>query len=335
MKLLRKILLPFVPIYKAITWTRNYAYNHNILKSRSYDTPVICVGNLSVGGTGKTPMIEYLIRLLQNDHKVATLSRGYKRTTKGFILADETATAKTIGDEPLQFYNKFKNIFVAVDTNRQHGIEQLLKFQNAPDVILLDDAFQHRRVRAGLNVLLSSYHKLYVDDMSLPTGDLREPISGAKRADIIVITKCPEALDLRQKNDIIKKLNKAPHQKVFFSWINYANEIISVNNRKPLSDLKTDTFTLVTGIANAGHLVTYLERLGLNFEHLNFGDHHHFTNTELERLKQKKTILTTEKDFTRLRDYLEHEQLYYLPIKVRLDNEEGFNSSVKDFVNSF
>lgn len=333
MKLLRDILLPFVPVYKAITWTRNYAYDRDILSSKSYDVPVICVGNLSVGGTGKTPMIEYLIRLL-NDFSIATLSRGYKRDIKGFQIANESSTANSIGDEPFQFYTKFGDITVAVDADRQNGISRLLSLKNPPEIILLDDAFQHRKVKAGFNILLTAYDKLYVDDMSLPTGDLREPVSGAKRANIIIVTKCPETIDEQEKNQIISKLKPEEHQSVFFSSIKYANEVISLNGNKLLSDLHNG-FSLVTGIANPEPLLTYLNLKGYTYEHLNFSDHHKFTEAEITALKTRELVLTTEKDFMRLKDYLDPDKLYYLPINVQLDNQEAFNELVVSFVTSF
>ena len=180
MKFIRIILFPIVPIYYLVTWLRNKLYDTGIKSSKSYDFPVICVGNLSTGGTGKTPMIEYLIRLLKDEKSLATLSRGYKRKTEGFVLADENANANTIGDEPFQFYTKFNAIAVAVDSDRQNGIAQLRKLKIQPEVILLDDAYQHRKVKAGFNILLTAYNNLYYKDMVLPTGNLREPRSGAK-----------------------------------------------------------------------------------------------------------------------------------------------------------
>ncbi|MDA8769201.1 tetraacyldisaccharide 4'-kinase, partial [Winogradskyella sp.] len=191
MKILRILLFPIVPIYFFVTWLRNRLYDSGVKSSKSYGFPVICVGNLSTGGTGKSPMVEYLIRLLQTDKKVATLSRGYKRVTKGFLLADESVNVDMVGDEPYQFYKKFDNIYIAVDEDRQHGIIELRNFKPQPEVILLDDAYQHRKVKAGFNILLTSFGKLYTNDMVLPTGDLREPMSGAKRADVIIITKSP------------------------------------------------------------------------------------------------------------------------------------------------
>ena len=175
MKILRYILFPVVPIYYVVTWLRDKLYDLGIKSSKSYDFPVICVGNLSVGGTGKTPMIEYLIRLLHNDYKIATLSRGYKRNTRGFVVADATSDASSIGDEPFQFYKKFNDIIVSVDADRQNGIARLRDLQPQPNVILLDDAFQHRKVKAGFNILLTSYGNLFTDDWLLPTGNLREP----------------------------------------------------------------------------------------------------------------------------------------------------------------
>jgi tetraacyldisaccharide 4'-kinase len=189
MNLLRKILFPFAILYGFITSIRNFLFDTGILRSYSFDLPVIAVGNLSVGGTGKTPQIEYLIRLLSDKYKVATLSRGYKRQSEGFVLANSTSDAVQLGDEPFQFYQKFKNIQVAVDANRKNGIEQLLSNSNAPEVILLDDAFQHRKVKAGFYIMLTSFGDLYCNDFMLPTGNLRESRNGVQRANVVIVTK--------------------------------------------------------------------------------------------------------------------------------------------------
>src|SRR6478752_1663867 len=207
MNLLRKILFPFAVLYGFITSIRNFLYDNNLLKSYSFDLPIIAVGNLSVGGTGKTPQIEYLIRLLSSKYKVATLSRGYKRKSEGFVLADETSNAEILGDEPFQFFQKFKNIQVAVDANRKNGIEQLLSQPEKPEVILLDDAYQHRKVKAGFYIMLTAYGDLYADDFMLPTGNLREYRSGANRANLIVVTKCPPNLSISEQENIKNKLN--------------------------------------------------------------------------------------------------------------------------------
>lgn len=334
MKLIRKILFPLTPIYYAVTGLRNKLYDLGVKISTSYNFPVICVGNLSVGGTGKTPMIEYLIRLLKDDYDLATLSRGYKRKTKGFQLANENATAESIGDEPFQFYTKFHNdIMVAVDSNRKNGIDKLRSSKPFPQVVLLDDAFQHRRVKAGYNILLTTYSNPYYKDFVLPTGDLREPRNGARRADIIIVTKCSEDLNDDIKDTIRAKINPEENQHVFFSYIAYADELISATSKIKIQNLSA--FTLVTGIANPKPLIAFLEKKALKFEHLSFKDHHEFSKHDIADLEKKEFIVTTEKDFMRLKQYesLRH-KLFYLPITVRIDNETKFNKLIKDFVNA-
>ena len=332
MKLLRKILFPIVPIYYTVTSLRNKLYDLGIKRSKSYDFPILCVGNLSVGGTGKTPMIEYLIHLLKDDYKVATLSRGYGRNTKGFLLATKSVTAESLGDEPFQFYNKFKNnILVAVDENRNHGIQSLRQLDNSPEVILLDDAFQHRKVKAGFNILLTTYNNIYTRDFVLPTGDLREPRIGAKRANIIIVTKCPEDLSKNDRNAIIKDINPENNQHVFFSSIKYSSSVISNDDTKLIDDLSN--FTLVTGIANSKPLVDFLYKRNLKFDHLNFKDHHGFSSREISDLSNKEFIVTTEKDFMRLKQYESlRDKLYYIPITVSITESQKVNSLIKDFV---
>ncbi len=331
MKMLRKLLFPMVPIYYLATYFRNRLYDFKILSSKSYSVPIICVGNLSVGGTGKTPMIEYLIRLL-NAKRIATLSRGYKRHTKGFLLAQEDTKVHDIGDEPYQFKQKFKEVLIAVDENRQRGIERLMQLDPSPEIILLDDALQHRRVRAHLNILLTAYNHLYADDCLLPSGDLRESKSGAKRADIVVVTKCPENLSDVEKYQIKERLKIADFQKVFFSHIVYDDFVWNGLKQIPLSDLRECPFTLVTGIANAKPLVDFLEQKELQFEHLNFKDHHEFSETELQQLQKNGFIITTEKDFVRLNGKIDSSSLFFLPIRMALDDAEAFNDEVMTFI---
>jgi len=332
-KLVRYILFPVVPIYFLVTWLRNKCYDWGVFKSVEYDIPIICVGNLSVGGTGKTPMIEYLIRFLQPNYKLATLSRGYKRSTDGFIIADDTATATSIGDEPFQFYNKFEDIIVSVDIDRRNGISKLLDLDHPPQIILLDDAFQHRKVKAEFNVLLTPFHNLYATDILLPTGNLREPRSGAKRADVIIVTKCPESISESKKNSVIQLLNPEPHQNVFFSWIAYSEVIKNSFCVKPLNYLLDRKITLVTGIANSKPLLDYLSSKGLNFEHYNFEDHHDFSLREIENLKSKEWILTTEKDFMRLSAHFkDNENIFYLPIELMIDKSEDFKELIKQTI---
>lgn len=333
MKLLRYIAFPFVPIYYLVTWFRNLLYDYNIKSSKSYDLPVICVGNLSTGGTGKTPMVEYLIRLLKTDYKLATLSRGYGRKTKGFHLGNESASAEVLGDEPFQFYNKFKNsIYVAVDGDRQNGISNLLSIKPVPEVIILDDAFQHRKVKAGFNILLTTYSNLYFKDWVLPSGNLREPRQGAKRAQIIVVTKCPNTLTDTQKQDIESKINPKTYQQVFFSTIAYSETVVSKTETKALNVLPK--FTLVTGIANASTLTAFLRDKQLKFNHLEYKDHHHFSDTDVDVIANNDLIITTEKDYVRLKDYKKlNGKLFYLPIETQIDNTIAFNSAIKAYIN--
>lgn len=332
MKLLRKILFPFSVLYGLIVFVRNKMFDKNILSSKSYPFPVICIGNLSVGGTGKSPMVEYLINLLKSEHKIATLSRGYKRTTKGFRLLSGNETTSEVGDEPLQFKTKFPEIMVSVDEDRQDGIAKLRDLKTPPEIILLDDAFQHRKVTAGLNILLSSYGDLYIDDFILPTGNLREPRSGAKRSDIIVVTKCPPTISLEEQEEIRGKLKLDKNQSLYFSTIMYNEKVLNAFSSKELINL--GSFTLVTGIANPRPLVEFLKKLKLNFKHLAFPDHHHFTNSELDVLQQHKTIVTTEKDYMRLKNELPVDQLFYLSIGTEIiGGSKAFDREIINFVN--
>ena len=331
MKFIRIILFPFVPIYFLVTWFINLAYDKGWFKSISYDFPVVCVGNLSAGGTGKTPMVEYLIRLLKDETNLATLSRGYGRKTKGFLLAENNITATELGDEPFQFYHKFKDeITVAVDEDRQHGIATLRALKTKPEVVILDDAFQHRKVKAGYNILLTTYANLYVDDFVLPTGNLREPKKGAKRANIIVVTKCPEFLSQKDKEAIVLKLKPKVYQHVFFSHIGYNDSVLNETEKFSLN--KLESFTLVTGIANAKPLVNYLKSLQLDFNHFEFKDHHNFTENDIKKLSELDKIVTTEKDYMRLKneDILK-DKLYFMPIKIKIDNSEDFDTLIKEF----
>lgn len=334
MNLLRKILFPFAVLYGFITSIRNFLFDKGMLKSHSFDVPVIAVGNLSVGGTGKTPQIEYLIRLLSPNYKVATLSRGYKRQSKGFVLADSTSNAEILGDEPFQFYTKFKNIQVAVDADRKNGIEQLLYQQERPDVILLDDAFQHRKVKAGFYILLTSYGDLFCDDFMLPTGNLRESRSGAKRADIIVVTKCPANLSLDEQNEIKSKLQLNSDQELYFSYIDYDDSIYSEDKILKVSEIKNVDKLLLAGIAKPEPFFRYLQDESV--ECLTYPDHHHFSEKELLEINNKsknKIIITTEKDFVRLKGSIPKEQLFYLPIRSTfLSVSENFDKTITNYV---
>ena len=333
MNFLRNILIIIVPFYWLITKMRNWLYDKSWLPSSSYDHPIICVGNLSVGGTGKTPMIEYLIKLLKEQYQVATLSRGYKRQSAGFVLADENATVQSIGDEPYQIHAKFPSIQVAVDSNRRRGIQKLLNSTNRPEVILLDDAFQHRKVQAGLSILLTTHDRLYVNDFVLPTGDLREPRSGAKRADIVMVTKCPMDLSEVDKEKIRQRLKLGQRQSLFFSSIKYDDKVYRGDGHtSTLQSFEAHPFCLVTGIAKPKPIIDHLRKNNLQFEHESFPDHHQFTEREIKRLSTKELILTTEKDYTRLKDHLDPTKLYYLPIETYVSNLEAFREIVLEFM---
>jgi len=330
MILLRKILFPFAFLYWLITFIRNWLYDIGFLKSHSFDIPIIAVGNLSVGGTGKTPQIEYLIRLLSKEYKVAVLSRGYKRSTEGFILADEKATATSIGDEPFQFYSKFPNIQVAVDANRKNGIEKLVQLQDKPDVILLDDAFQHRKVKAGFYILLTAYDDLFCDDYILPFGNLREPSSGKKRADMIIVTKCPKDLSELAQQKIAEKLNVK--QSVYFTTIEYDDYVFGNDIQLLVSDIQSESKLLVAGIAKPNLFFDFLKNE--TDETLVFPDHHHFSKQDCEQILAKangRKISTTEKDFVRLNGLLPKTQLFYLPIKSVFINTT-IDKTIQDYV---
>lgn len=331
MKILRKILIPFSLLYGVILKLRNFAYDRSwFFSSTSFNLPIICVGNLSLGGTGKSPTIEYLIRLLKNNYTVATLSRGYGRKTTGFLEVQNHHSAMQVGDEPLQFKNKFPTIKVAVDEQRVRGINQLLDSSQI-DVILLDDAYQHRKVKPGIHILLTVYNDLYCDDWVLPAGNLREPASGANRAELILVTKCPPLLSIEKQQSVFRKLKLHPHQSLFFSYIDYAKSVFSKNEEKCLADLKD--FTLVTGIAKPKPLLNFLNEVNPPKNHIAFPDHHNFTEKEIAQLKLHHIILTTEKDFARLKDFLLPSQLYYIPIEMKIINQQNaFNELILNYV---
>lgn len=335
MNVLRKILFPFATLYGFITTIRNFLFDKGILKSTSFDIPVIAVGNLSVGGTGKTPQIEYLIRLLSDKYKIATLSRGYKRKSEGFVLADSTSNAEILGDEPFQFYQKFPNIQVAVDANRTNGIIQLLSQTTKPEIILLDDAYQHRKVKAGFYILLTAFDDLYSDDFMLPTGNLRESRSGAKRANIVVVTKCPKNLSDEKQQGIRLKLKLKYGQQIFFTFIDYEDTVYGrQDERVEVKDVKSEAKLLLAGIAKPKPFFDFLKNE--KDECLTFPDHHHFSENdlnEIQRKAQNKKIITTEKDYVRLKDAGVISKLYYLPIKSTFINyQQNFDTTVLEYV---
>lgn len=347
LKSFRFVLFPLSILYGIILWIRNKLYDRNILKSVSFNFPIICVGNLSVGGTGKTPMVEYLIRLLKDDYKVATMSRGYKRKTKGFAIANENTTAIDIGDEPMQFYKKFTNITVSVAEERLVSIPQLLHDKPDTNIIILDDAFQHRQVKAGLNILLTEYRDLFTRDFILPAGNLRDVKSSYKRAEIIIVTKCKSHLTEEEKEKIIKEINPLPDQKIFFTKIEYGSPYHLFNKEEKF--LTPDTkILLICGIANPKPIKEVLNTYSATYDMMRYNDHHIFNTDDLKDIKEEfdkieaenKIILTTEKDGVRLNKFendLKDLPIYVFPIrhKFLFGEEATFNTSVEDFLKTY
>ena len=327
MKLIKKIIYWKLSLqFYLITFLRNKFYDFGLLKSFSFEIPVISVGNLAVGGTGKTPMVEFLIRKFSGKYKIAVLSRGYKRKTRGFIIASEKDDASTIGDEPFQYYSKFKNIKVAVDKKRKRGIKKLIN--TGINMIILDDAFQHRVVIPTYSILLSDYSNLYFNDYLLPRGNLRESKSGYKRADTIIITKCPENLSENNRQHLIQKINLKYNQHIFFSNIKYSNVLFSENNSINISKLSKQNVDVITGIVNSENLIKHLEDKGLLINHLKYPDHYNYKGKDISKIKGN-FVITTEKDYAKLRKF-NLENLYYLPISMKVLSEKTLLEKIEE-----
>ncbi len=353
--ILSPLLFIFSLIYGIIIYIRNFLFDKNILKSKEFSLPIISVGNIAVGGTGKTPHIEYLINLLKDEFNIATLSRGYKRKTKGYLLANNNSTTQDIGDEPRQIKQKYKNqIEVIVDENRIRGIKKILIDKPKINAILLDDAFQHRKVKPNISILLIDYSHPLKKDFLLPLGNLREHSSEKCRADIIIITKCPKNIEPIKKRIIYKEIKPFPYQKLFFTSFTYEDftpvfqdiekNIVSKKNQNnnKLSIL------LVTGIANPKPLINHVkENISSDITILKFPDHHNFNFKDIEKIEKtynkivskNKIILTTEKDAMRLQNFsniaeLLKQNFYYLPIKVIFIDKKNhdFNNQIIDYV---
>ncbi len=303
------LLLPFNLLYGTVTTIRNLLFDYEVFHPKRFTIPVIGVGNLSVGGTGKTPHVEYMIRLLKDQFQVATISRGYGRKGKGFILASHEHNHTNIGDEPLQYLSKFSDISVVVDNRRARGIKKLLNIKPQTQVVLMDDSFQHRWVKAGLNILLTDFRNLYINNYLLPAGTLRESISGAKRADIIIVTKTDPVFPKMLRQHVTEELKPLPHQKLLFSTINYGEMVPVTRGATTCTVPKSNNILLVAGIANIYPLEEYLRRMSENLEVLRFRDHHNYTESDIKTIEntfgniisRKKIIVTTEKDAIRLK----------------------------------
>lgn len=347
-KLLSILLFPLSLLYGLISYIRNKLYDLEVLNSVEFSLPVISVGNLNVGGVGKTPHVEYLIRLL-SDYKTATLSRGYKRNTTGFYLANETSTINDIGDEPMQYKSKFKKLLVAVDEKRVRGIKTILKSNPETKVILLDDAYQHRAVKPGINILVTDYSKMYINDIVLPSGRLREWAVGSKRADIIIVSKTPDILSPLDIRRIKEDLHPEPYQEIFFSYTKYGalTPFTETALKTCVEKPKNCSVLLVTGIAKPQPLFYYIKDTYNEIEHLKFTDHHNFTETDVENIKtsfnnlygNNKLIITTEKDLMRLslpkiKEQIDELPFFYLPIEVCFHgkDKEEFDTKILKYV---
>ena len=348
---INKALLPLSWLYGVGVGFRNMLFEMGILKSRSFSVPVISVGNITVGGTGKTPHVEYLIRLLKDNYKVAVLSRGYKRKSHGFLRADEHSTVRDIGDEPFQMKTKFPDITIAVDNKRTRGITQLTSGDqdSQPDVILLDDAFQHRYVKPGINIMLVDYHRLIIYDKLLPSGRLREPVKSKDRADIVIITKCPTDMKPMEYRVITKAMSLYPYQQLFFSTHEYEPLRPAFQNNqtnRSIQSLQNHHVLLLSGIASPEQMLIDLQERAGQITPLSFSDHHNFSKKDIMQINEvfaglpsPKVIITTEKDETRLlnTEGLSDEvkrSLYVLPVRIRfmLDQEETFNKNIISYV---
>ena len=349
---INKWLYPVSWLYGTGVWLRNKLFDWGIYKERSFNIPVISVGNITVGGTGKTPHTEYLIKLLQREYKVAVLSRGYKRKSKGFVLAKADTSFSMIGDEPFQMKQKFPNIYVAVDRDRCHGIEQLCNnhITFGTEVIILDDAFQHRYVKPGLNILLVDYHRLICEDTLLPAGRMREPEDGKNRANIVIVTKCPKDITPMDFRVLSKQMGLYPYQHLFFTTLNYGKlyPISREGKEYPLNNINKNVhILLVTGIASPEKLINDLTPYNEHIDSLAFSDHHDFTDKDMELIKSrfeklpegKRMIITTEKDAVRLADHPLLDEvlkpyIYVLPIEVTFlqDQQELFNLNITEYV---
>jgi len=347
MKYLRLLLFPFSLMYGLVVIIRNWCYDAGLFKSHQFDIPVIVVGNLEVGGAGKSPMTEYLVRLFKADSKLAILSRGYGRETKGYYVANQSSTATQIGDEPAQFTAKFPDITVAVCEDRVYGIQQLLPKHN---LILLDDAYQHRAVKPGLSILLFDFTRITQPRLLLPAGNLREPFSGRWRADIIIISKCPEVLAEDEQGKLTALIEPMPYQQLFFTAISYQDMKDMAGNAVDITIDATTTLFLLTGIANAQPLLHHLEKFTPDIIHHNYPDHHQFSLKNISKLadefvackSQKKIIVTTEKDAQRLKEQqlqslVSKLPVLVLPIGVKFLNNSGekFDQTVKKYVSEY
>tara|TARA_X000000368_G_scaffold74478_1_gene54881 strand:+ start:697 stop:1722 length:1026 start_codon:yes stop_codon:yes gene_type:complete len=338
-KNLKFLLYPLSLIYRLYTSFRNFLFDLGIIDSIIYKIPTIGIGNLSTGGTGKSIVVDYIIEKHKNKSKITTLSRGYNRNTKGFVQASKKSSAYEIGDEPFQFYSKHPEINVVVCEDRRKGMNIILKNLPNTDLCIWDDVFQHRFVKPGLMILTTTFQYPFYEDEILPIGNLREDKSSSKRADFIVVTKCPDNLSKKDKDSFIKSLKPLDNQKVFFSSLTYLKKIKSESEEIEIDVLKDDDFILVTGIADSSYLVNFLKSKGLKFKHLKYSDHYNFNKSSINKITElsiNKKILTTEKDFGRLTPKINDRDIYYIEVGLEFPaeiNDNDFDSNIEEYIN--
>jgi tetraacyldisaccharide 4'-kinase len=345
-------LYPLSLIYGIITVVRNFLFETGIIHSVEFKMPVICVGNITIGGTGKTPHVEYIAALLKNSFKVAVLSRGYKRKTHDFQIADYKANLDMIGDESLQISKKYPDILVAVDKDRVNGVNMIMSKNPDTEVIILDDGYQHRKIIPGFNILLTDYNRLMFKDSLLPYGRLRERVTGMRRADMILVTKSPEKLSAIDRRLIVKEINKAPYQNLYFTCLKYKDPLPVFPESSEISKPAVISgnaagLILVTGIANPGPLKEYLDNYFRNIRHLCFPDHHRFIENDIVKIvdefnnfkASEKYIFTTEKDAVRLREFTNITEsvrsvFWYIPVGIDFlnDDKKEFDNLIIDYV---
>ena len=339
MKALRYLLFPFSIAYGLVVWLRNKCFDWGLFTSHVFSLPLIGIGNLSTGGTGKSVVVDYILHHFQSKYRLATLSRGYGRKTKGFRKAQEGDSALTLGDEPYQFFQKYADVCVAVAEKRVTGVRGLLSESPRLHAIVLDDVYQHRWISPSLSILTTTYQAPYNTDRLLPVGNLREARSGSQRADIILVTKTPNDASPIQRQQMIASLHLLPNQTAYCCKIAYSKRVTSQNETLPWSVFKKNPFLLVTGIANDAPLIQYFNVENAKFEHLSFPDHFNYSSKAIKRIMEtakKCPILTTEKDFGRLKPLLPHTvSLYYIPIEMAFfsnKEETSFLSQIENIL---
>ena len=338
MKNLKFLLYPLSVLYSIYTSFRNLLFDFGLIDSIEYKIPTIGIGNLSTGGTGKSIIVDYLIERFKKNKKITTLSRGFNRKTRGFVQASESSDAYEIGDEPFQFFSKHPEINVVVCEDRRKGMNIILKNLSDTELCIWDDVFQHRFVKPGLMILSTTFQYPFYKDEILPIGNLRENKDSSKRADIIIVTKCPIDMQINDKEPLIKSLNPLPNQKVFFSTLTYKQKIKSDIDQINIDALSESDFILVTGIADSSYLVEFLKSKAFNFKHLKYSDHYNFNKLSIDKIRNissGKRILTTEKDFGRLKPKISDRDIYYIEVSMQFNselNELNFDKTISEYI---